>query len=113
METRINDYERGTLVPLICEMLLKCGSTPLPSKVICDGIRKHGHIATTRSVRRVINHIRREGLIHCVASSRNGFFVASNVNEISECIGTLESLNEAIQEVIYALREQRYIKFNQ
>lgn len=112
METKLNDYERGVLVPLVCDMLLKAKSRPLPSLAISNEIRKMGHTANTRSVRRVINHIRREGLIPCVASSPKGFFVASNVEEITECIYTLESLAEAIQEVIYALKEQRYIKYN-
>lgn len=66
---------------------------------------------TARQVRRVINHIRVHGIIPCVASSPKGFFVASNEIEMSECIGTLESLADAIQEVIEALRGQMYNKF--
>lgn len=61
--------------------------------------------------RRAINYIRVNGIIPCVASSPKGFFVASNEIEISECIGTLESLADAIQEVIEALRGQMYNKF--
>lgn len=108
----MNTYERDVLVPLVCGILQKHGTHPLPSLTIAEEIRKMGHAITTRQVRKVINHIRREGIIPCVASSRNGFFVASNVNEISECIGTLESLADAIREVIEALKLQRYIKFN-
>lgn len=110
--SRMNDYERDVLVPLVCDILKEHGCRPLPSLEISNMIRSVGHTASTRSVRRVINHIRREGLVPCVASSPKGFFVASNEAEITECIYTLESLADSIQEVIHALKEQRYIKYN-
>ena len=112
METkRMNDYEMDVLVPLVCDMLMRADGLPLSSMAIAEEIRRTGHVASTRQVRRVINHIRVHGLIPCVASSPKGFFVASNESEMSECIGTLESLAEAIQEVIEALRAQMYNKF--
>ena len=110
METRINDYERDVLVPLVCDILMNAPWT-MSALSIAESIRRTGHAASTRQVRRVINHIRVNGIIPCVASSPKGFFVASNEIEISECIGTLESLADAIQEVIEALRGQMYNKF--
>ena len=109
---RLNEYERGIIVPLVCDMLRKSCGRPLPSSVIAEGIRSRGFTVTTRCVRRVINHIRREGLVPCVASSPKGFFVASNEREITDCIYTLESLADSIQEVIEALKSQRFIKYN-
>lgn len=110
METRINDYERDVLVPLVCD-ILRNAPWSMSALSIAEAIRRQGHPASTRQVRRVINHIRVHGIIPCVASSPKGFFVASNESEISECIGTLESLADAIQEVIEALRGQMYNKF--
>ena len=113
METsRINDFERDVLVPLVCDLLTNANGRPLPSEVIAQSIRNIGHHTDTRSVRRVINHIRREGLVPCVASSPKGFFVASNEREITDCIYTLESLADSIHEVIEALKSQRFIKYN-
>lgn len=109
---RLNEYERGIIVPLVCDMLRKSFGRPLPSSVIAEGIRSHGFTVTTRCVRRVINHIRCAGIIPCVASSPKGFFVASNEREITACIYTLASLADSIQEVIDALKRQRYVKFN-
>ncbi len=97
--TRMNDYERDVLVPLVCDMLTQAGGLPLSSMRIAESIRRTGHAASTRQVRRVINHIRVHGIIPCVASSPKGF------------LGTLESLADAIQEVIEALRGQMYNKF--
>ena len=75
--TRMNDYERDVLVPLVCDMLTQAGGLPLSSMRIAESIRRTGHAASTRQVRRVINHIRVHGIIPCVASSPKGFFVAS------------------------------------
>ena len=108
---RLNEYERGIIVPLVCELLTNANGRPLPSKVIAQSIRNIGHHTDTRSVRRVINHIRCAGIIPCVASSQKGFFVASNEREITDCIYTLESLADSIQEVIEALKSQRFIKY--
>ena len=107
----MNDYERDVLVPLVCDLLMRAQGLPLSSMTIAEEIRKTGHAASTRQVRRCVNHIRVHGIIPCVASSPKGFFVASNDSEISECIGTLESLADAIQEVINALKWQRQEKF--
>ena len=109
--TRMNDYERDVLVPLVCDLLMQAGGLPLSSMRIADEIRRTGHAASTRQVRRCVNHIRVNGIIPCVASSPKGFFVASNESEISECISTLEALADSIQEVIEALRGQMYNKF--
>lgn len=110
--SQLNYFERDKLVPLVCDMLTKANGRPLPSQVIAEAIRKIGHKVDTRSVRRVISYIRREGLVPCVASSPKGFFVANNVREITDTILSLEGRVDAIQEVIDALREQRYFKFN-
>ena len=110
METRINDYERDVLVPLVCDILRNAPWT-MSALSIAEAIRRQGHPASTRQVRRAINYIRVNGIIPCVASSPKGFFVASNEIEISECISTLEALADSIQEVIEALRRQMYNKF--
>lgn len=72
--SQLNYFERDKLVPLVCDMLTKANGRPLPSQVIAEAIRKIGHKVDTRSVRRVISYIRREGLVPCVASSPKGFF---------------------------------------
>lgn len=112
METsRMNDFERDVLVPLVCDILRNAPWT-MSALSIAEAIRRQGHPASTRQVRRAINYIRVNGIIPCVASSPKGFFVANNVTEITECISTLEALADSIQEVIEALKSQRFIKYN-
>ncbi len=80
--------------------------------MIADAIRKEGHACDSMRVRKIVNHIRVNAIIPCLAAGNNGYFVASNEAEISETINSLEGRVEAIQEVINALKEQRYIKYN-
>lgn len=112
MTDRLNDYERGTLLPLVVRLLTDANGRKITSYMIAEAIRKQGHACDSMRVRRVINHIRLKGLVSCVASSPKGFFVANNDTEITECIYTLESLADSIQEVIEALKRQRFIKYN-
>ena len=109
---RLNDYERGVLLPLVVGLLSDANGRKLTSFMIAEEIRKTGHSCDSFRVRRVVNHIRCNALIPCLASGNNGYFVASNADEISDTINSLEGRIEAIQEVISALREQRYVKYN-
>lgn len=109
---RLNDFERGTLLPLVVAILRQAGGRRLTSYMIADAIRKEGHACDSMRVRRIVNHIRVNAIIPCLAAGSNGYFVASNEAEISETINSLEGRVEAIQEVINALKEQRYIKYN-
>ena len=113
METnRLNDYERGTLLPLVVGFLREAHGKKLTSYMIADAIRKLGHACDSMRVRKIVNHIRVNAIIPCLAAGSNGYFVASNEAEISETINSLEGRVDAIREVINALKEQRYIKYN-
>ena len=109
---RLSGYEKNELMPVVIEKLKTCVGK---RKVITNKklIRQHlgYYVVDPARLRKVINYIRVNGIIPCVASSNKGFFVASNEIEISECISTLEALADSIQEVIEALRRQMYNKF--
>lgn len=113
METnRLNDYERGVLLPLVVGFLRAAHGRKLTSYMIASMIRIQGHTCDSLRVRRIVNHIRCNAIIPCLAAGSNGYFVASNEAEISETINSLEGRVDAIREVINALKEQRYIKYN-
>lgn len=109
---RLNDFERGVLLPLVVGFLCDARGRKLTSYMIAEAIRKQGHTCNSFTVRRIVNHIRCNAIIPCLASGNNGYFVASNAGEITDTINSLEGRVDAIQEVIESLREQRFIKFN-
>ena len=112
MTDRLNDYERGTLLPLVVRLLQDANGRVLSSYMITEAIMKTGHICDSMKVRRVVNYIRVNAIIPCLAANNKGYFVASNDREITDTIYSLEGRVDAIQEVINALKQQRYIKYN-
>lgn len=112
MSERLNDYERGTLVPLVVSILQSSGTRVVSSDALAAAVRKHGHVCDRRQIRLIVNHIRTNAIIPCLASNSKGYFVASNAEEITETINSLEGRADSIHEVILALRVQRYIKYN-
>lgn len=112
MADRLNDFERGVLLPLVVGFLRDARGRKLTSYMIASAIRKQGHTCDSLRVRRIVNHIRCNAIIPCLAAGGNGYFVATNADEITETINSLEGRVEAIQEVIEALKQQRYIKYN-
>ena len=113
MADRLNDFERDVMLPLVVRLLTEANGRVLSSFQIAEYVRKNGYKScNSYTVRKVVNHIRRYAIIPCLASNGKGYFVASNDREISETIYSLEGRIDAIQEVIEALKEQRYIKYN-
>lgn len=110
---KLNDFERKIVLPLVVRLLTEANGRQLSSFMIADTLRKMGYPSCNSfTVRKIVNHIRCNSIIPCLAASGNGYFVASNADEITETINSLEGRVNAIQEVIEALKQQRYFKFN-
>lgn len=109
---RLNDFERGVLLPLVVGFLQSSGTRVVHGDALAAAVRKQGHVCDRRQIRLIVNHIRTNAIIPCLASNNKGYFVATNEREITETINSLEGRVDAIQEVIEALKEQRYIKYN-
>ena len=109
---RLNDYERDVLLPLVVGFLQSSGTRVVPGDALAAAVRKQGHVCDRRQIRLIVNHIRTNAIIPCLASNNKGYFVATNECEITETINSLQGRVDSIQEVIEALKEQRYIKYN-
>lgn len=109
---RLNDYERGVLLPLVVGFLQSSGTRVVPGDALAAAVRKQGHVCDRRQIRLIVNHIRTNAIIPCLASNNKGYFVATNEREITETINSLQGRVDSIQEVIEALKQQRYIKYN-
>ena len=85
---RLNDYERDVLLPLVVGFLRDARGRKLTSYMIASAIRKQGHTCDSMRVRKVVNHIRCNAIIPCLAAGGNGYFVATNADEITETINS-------------------------
>jgi len=110
----LNDYERGTLLPLIVYGLShKVGAgNVISGSQIVSSMKAQGYKLDGPRLRKIINHIRTADLIPGLVSTAQGYFVATTASEIDECINSLQGRVDATQAIIKALQRQRQIKFN-
>jgi hypothetical protein len=109
----LNDYERGTLLPLIIRGLVtKVGaSNVIAGSTIIRKMRECGYKLDGPRLRKIINHIRTSDIIPGLVSTSQGYFVATTATEIDECIVSLQGRVDATQAIIRALQRQKSMKF--
>lgn len=109
----LNDYERGTLLPLIIRGLeTKVGAANvIAGSTIVRKMCALGYKLDGPRLRKIINHIRTSDYIPGLVSTSQGYFVATTASEIDECIVSLQGRVDATQAIIRALQRQRQIKF--
>jgi len=71
---------------------------------ICDAMGLHG-----ARLRKLINHIRINNLLPCLCSTSNGYFVATNIEELENYIISLKQRIKAQVDVLNALEQQTII----
>lgn len=107
----LNEYERKVLLPIMVECFKKhvgeenaitCGE--IISKMTAKGYQISGV-----RIRKIVNVIRRYDLVHCLVSSAKGYFVADNIEQVSDCIDSLQGREDAIRVIKEALIAQREV----
>jgi hypothetical protein len=80
----LNDYERGTLLPVIVRGLqTKIGaSAAITNKEMADKMQEHGYKKVTGPrIRKIINFIRIQGLILNLVASSKGYYIENDIQE--------------------------------
>lgn len=110
----LNEYELGTLLPLIIRGLqTKIGVTRvIPGSTIIRKMKALGYKLDGPRLRKIINHIRNNDIIPGLVSNSNGYYVATSADEIDDCISSLQGRVDAIQSNIDALKRQRDNNYN-
>lgn len=110
----LNEYELGTLLPLIIRGLqTKIGVTRvIPGSTIIRKMKALGYKLDGPRLRKIINHIRNNDIIPGLVSNSNGYYVATSADEIDDCITSLQGRVDAIQSNIDALKRQRDNNYN-
>jgi len=110
----LNDYEQHTLLPVIIRGLREkvgAGNIITSTKIIA-GMRKAGYKLDDVRLRKIINHIRNNELIPCLASTSKGYFVATCSQELDDCIASIQGRIASQQAIIAALQQQKQKYFN-
>ena len=105
---KLNDYERTVLLPVMVKCLeRKIGKeNAVTNAYMCDRMNESGYDIGEARVRKIINHIRINGLVPCLMASSYGYYVTNNAEELRAYIISLKGREEAIRAVRIAVEEQ-------
>jgi predicted GTPase len=94
----LSEYERVTLLPIFVRALIvKVGEqNAVTNKTICEKLKKEGYKIGDARVRKIINHIRINGLVHMLIATSKGYFVA---DKMDQAISYRESLRQRISAI--------------
>lgn len=112
MSNGLTTHERE-LLPLVVDMLRMSRGRggEMSSTMMIAAARKAGFHMTGIEVRRIVNHIRVNAVLPCLASNGNGYFIAATRRDMDDCITGIRGRIAAMEEVIEALSAQRDVRF--
>ena len=109
----LNDKEKYTLLPLIVKGIkrYKGKQNAISASVIIKRINESGRLGKYKlnpvKLRKVIQVIRVNGLILNLCSCSKGYYIANNIQEIDDCIESLEQRISQQELVVKSLIWQR------
>jgi hypothetical protein len=103
----LTEYEL-TLIPMFCKGFAnKVGKeNAITNKSIIAGFKNLGIKLSESRVRKIINHIRVNGLIACLMATSDGYFISNDEGEIRSFIDSLISRERAIRQVRESIEYQ-------
>ena len=104
----LNEYERDTLLPVICRGLAtKVGEAKaITNTAITKAMRGAGYQLTEARLRKIINHIRTTGMVKWLIATSKGYYIATSVAEVEDYIGSLRGREDAIRAVRESMERQ-------
>jgi hypothetical protein len=104
----LNDYERDTLLPVICRGLkTKIGEArAITNAAITKAMKGAGYQLNEARVRKIINHIRTTGMVKWLIATSKGYYIATSRQEMEDYIGSLRGREDAIRAVRESMEKQ-------
>lgn len=105
----LSEYERDILLPIMVKCLEKHRGKDraVSNRQMLDGLEGRGYsVGSTARIRKLINHIRVNGLLECLMATRNGYYITDDPDEMRRYISSLKGREEAICAVRMAMKEQ-------
>lgn len=104
----LSEYEERTLLPVMVRSLAaKRGrASAVTSTYICTRLRAKGYDINGARVRKLINHIRVNGLVPRLIATSDGYYIASDNGELMAYIDSLRGRENAIKAVREAIERQ-------
>ncbi len=104
----LNTYERDVLLPLIIKGLkTKVGKeNAVTNKQICKALKQQGYKINDARVRKLVQYIRVNHIVHLVIATSKGYYLATTKDEVEKYIKSLTERLSAIQETRNAIIKQ-------
>ena len=104
----LTEYERDTLLPVICRGLRnKIGEArAITNTAITKAMKGAGYQLTEARLRKIINHIRIHGLIKWLIATSKGYYIATSRQEMEDYIVSLRGREDAIRAVRESMEAQ-------
>lgn len=104
----LTDYERNTLLPVICRGLkTKIGEArAITNTAITKAMKGAGYQLTEARLRKIINHIRINGMIRWLIATSKGYYIATSRQEMEDYIVSLRGREDAIRAVRESMEKQ-------
>lgn len=110
----LSEHEKVRLLPLFIQGLSghRSKSDAITAAKMMRGMKHRGYDITSARVRKIINHIRRHGLIPLLLASSEGYWVSDDKAEVEQYIKTLKQREEAIRVMRVSLQVQAQTFWN-
>lgn len=104
----LTDYERDTLLPVICRGLRsKVGEAmAITNTKITRAMNVAGYQMTEARLRKIINHIRVNGMVRWLIATSKGYYIATSRREMEDYIVSLRGREDAIRAVRESMERQ-------
>lgn len=104
----LTDYEQNILLPVICRGLVtKVGEAhAITNTAITRAMKGAGYQLTEARLRKIINHIRVNGLLHWLIATSKGYYIATSRQEMEDYIDSLRGREQAIRAVRESMEKQ-------
>jgi hypothetical protein len=105
--SKLNDKEKKMLPIIASGLSTKKGiEKAVKNDEIIKGMKNIGYHIGNARIRKLINIIRRYGLVNFLIASSKGYHVASSRDEVVDYIKSLKQREDAIREVRLAMTKQ-------
>lgn len=110
----LTEYEEKTLLPVFIRGLItKVGKdNAVTNNRIVAAMKQAGYRISDTRVRKIINHIRINGLVQGLIATSEGYYIATSEKELAEYEESLLGRESAIRAVRLSIAKQRRDMFN-
>lgn len=105
----LTEYEEQTLLPIMVKCLNKHRGKEraISNRKMMEGLENSGYVVGgSARIRKLINHIRVNGLVECLMATSNGYYITDDPWEMKRYIESLQGREDAICAVRKAMKEQ-------